>query len=136
MLTAHPEHLFERRETGSFTRTNANQRLQSWQARGPQFARNASVDFGGELAQHGNVIAGLKAVSRDECLAAHLVEGIVELRETVGRIDVDENCTRFCRRELSNNPLGIVGRPDADAITRLDPKGEKPGREGIDASLK
>ena len=135
MPATHFQHVFERKETGSFASANADHRGQRRQADGPQHPRSAVVDLGREFAQHADIIAGLEPVGCDKRFAAHFVEGVVKLGETIGGVDVDENSPRFTGRELGDNPFGIVGRPNADAVAGLDPECKEPGGEGIDAGL-
>jgi hypothetical protein len=61
-------------------------------------------------------IAGLEALDEHERLAPHVVECELELGGAVGRIEVDQDESRFGARELRQGPLGAVGGPDADAI--------------------
>src|SRR2546430_537844 len=54
----------------------------------------------------------------------------------VSRIDVDQDRADLGGGELRNHPLGIVRRPDADAIALHHTAGDQPAREAVACVLK
>ena len=68
------------------------------------------------------VIAGLELRRGHQGDAFRLVEGVFELGQPIGRVDVDENEPGFCSRELRDHPFGGVRRPDADTVAPPEPQ--------------
>jgi hypothetical protein len=95
-------------------------------------SRRAVGDFGHQIAEHGDVVAGPERGGADEASALDFVEGVFEFTDAVARVDVDQDQPRFRGGELSDNPFGIVGGPDADALTGLQAEGDKAGGEFVD----
>ena len=89
---------------------------------GIEVAGLAVTNLRRQLTQHGKVIAGLEAFRNHERLARHLVQNILELGYAVGRIDGNEDRADSCTRQLGQDPLRIVWRPDADAVSFFDPQ--------------
>src|SRR5262249_47908782 len=71
----------------------------------------------------------------DQRLAADLVECVFELGQPVGRVDVDEDEASLRGGELRHRPLGVVGRPDADAVAGLEAEGDEAGGQRVDLLL-
>src|SRR5207244_3485224 len=65
-----------------------------------------------------------------------LVQRVFEFGKAVGRVDVDEDEPGLRGGELRDDPLGVVGRPDADPLAGFETERQQPGRERIDPSLK
>ena len=57
---------------------------------------------------------------------------MLQLMLSVGRIDVDQNGPDPRRRQLQKDPLDIVGRPDADAVTGIETESEKTSCQPVD----
>ena len=131
-VAAHAEHVGEAQEAALFVVADADQRGQLRQALGLQFAGSAAVDFRRQLAQHADIVAGLERIRGDQRLAADLVERIVELGESIGRIDVDQDQSGLGGGELRDHPLGIVRRPDADAVAGVEPERQQSRGKGVD----
>ena len=64
-------------------------------------------------------------------LTTRLIEHVLELRRSIGRVDVDENCTDLGGRVLHGDPLGIVRAPYPDAVTKRNAKSQERLREPI-----
>src|SRR5262249_20670188 len=111
-------------------------RAQIGQAFGVELSRRRGVEFRTHLAQQCSVIRGFVRWTNDERGAARLTERIVELSDTVGRIDVDKNRPDLGRGELCDDPLGVVWRPNADPVALLDSQGEETAGEAIARVLK
>ena len=109
--------------------------LEPGQAGAAQLAGVGGGELGGELAQHGKIVAGLEAAGRHQRPAADLVQRVVQLVGAVGRVDVDQDQAGLGGGELGDHPLGIVGRPDADPVAGLEAQRQEPGGEGVDLGV-
>jgi hypothetical protein len=98
-----------------------------------EFARHGARNLGRERFDHADIIACLEALGRDQRAHAHLVQCVFRFRQPIGRIDVNENETGLGRRELRQRPFGAIGRPDADAVARLESECDECGRQRLDA---
>jgi transposase len=76
------------------------------------------------------------SIRRDQRAAARLVERIVELVQPVGRVDAHQHQAGPRGGELRQHPFGVVGRPDADAVARLQPQGQETGGQPVDRVAK
>ena len=88
-------------------------------------ARALEMDLGRDLAEHAEVVAALAAARHDERAAADLVERVLELGLAIRRIDVDEDEADPRRRELGDDPLVPVRRPDADPVAAAQAEREQ-----------
>jgi len=75
--------------------------------------------------QHGHVFAGLEAGRGDDGGTPHLVHRVFQLRQAVGGVDVHQHQPCQRRGILRQRPFGVVGRPDADTLARLEPAARK-----------
>src|SRR5262249_671217 len=82
-----------------------NDRAQRRQAAGFEFAGLSTTEFRRQLAERADVIRGLELFGEDERLATDLGQRIFEFGDAVGRIDIDQNETRFGGGELGQHPL-------------------------------
>ena len=73
---------------------------------------------GPDLVDHAVVVARLEALRTDQHPHARLPQREAELVTAIGRIDVDQDDPGLSRRVLELNPLGAVGRPDSQPVTR------------------
>ena len=89
-------------------------------------------ELGGQFAQHPDVVTGFELRRGDQGDAAGLVQGVFELGQPIGRVDVDENEAGLCGGELGDHPFGVVRRPDADAVAALEPQRQQPCSKGVD----
>ena len=87
-----------------------------------QSAGPGAVELRCELAQHLDVAARLERFRSNQRPALDLVEGVFQLGQAIGGIDVDQDQPGLRRGELRHRPFAVVGRPDADAIARLEPE--------------
>src|SRR6185312_13733895 len=60
---------------------------------------------------------------------------MLQFTRAVCRIYCDQDQAGFCARKLGQHPLRVIWRPDADAITRLKPKGKQPSRKIVNLFL-
>ena len=74
----------------------------------------------------------LKALGRDDRAAARHLQGIGELGQPVGRVDVDQHQPLARGGELGDQPFHAVGRPDAHAVALGQAQPGQAGAEGID----
>jgi hypothetical protein len=95
------------------------------------FPRLCPVQFRRQFPQHGDIVAGLKGGFDDQRLAANPVQRIFQLRQTVGRVDIDQDQPGIGGAKLHRDPFGEVGRHDADAFTRLQPECKQPRAERL-----
>ena len=112
--------------------TDADQPAQRRCASGSQLPRRTCGDFGHQVVEHRDIIAGPECGGADEAGALDFVEGVFEFPDAVAGVDVDQNQARFRGGELSDDPFGIVGGPDADALAGLQAEGDKTGGEFVD----
>ena len=101
-------------------------------AAGGRFSRAGGPPARGQLAQHGEIVAGLEAGGGDQGAAADLVQRVLQLVGAVGRVDVDQDQAGLGGGELRHHPLGVVGRPDADPVAGLEAQRQQAGGEGVD----
>ena len=120
------------REGAGIVAADLDHRPQRRQPCGVQFARMGRRQFGRQRVDHADIVAGLEARRGDQRLAADLVQRVFDLGQAVGGVDVDQDQPGLGGGVLGDDPLGVVRRPDADAIAGLQPKGDKAGGEGID----
>jgi hypothetical protein len=106
-------------------------RGQARQPFGPQGARGTGPEFRGEASQQANVVARLEPIRRDQRTAFDLVERVLEFRQTIGRIDVDQNQSRLGAGILGQDPLDPVRRPDANPLARPQAQGDQAGGETV-----
>ena len=97
-----------------------------------QPAGPSTVELRRERAQHLDVAARLERFGGDQRPALDLVEGVFELGQAVGGIDVDQDEPGLRCGELGHRPFAVVGRPDADAMARLEPEREQACGECVD----
>ncbi len=90
----------------------------------PQFRR--------QRVDHADIVAGLERRRRDQRAAADLVQRVFQLGQPVCRVDVHQDQPGLGGGELGHHPLGVVGRPDADALARLQSQRDQSGGERID----
>ena len=93
--------------------------------------RAARPHFG----DHGGVVGGLQPLGGDQQLATRLVEHELKLAGAVGGVDVDQDRADLGGGVLGDDPLGPVGRPDADPVALGDAQAEQGVGEGIDLVL-
>ena len=82
-------------------------------------------DLGVHLGDHRHVVRRLERRRRDQHAAAGLVERVLELARPVRRVDVDQDHADLRRRVLHEDPLDVVGAPDADPVAGLEPEVER-----------
>ena len=102
------------------------------QRRGLQRAGPGLVELRREPAQHVEIAARLERFGGHQGPAPDLVERVFELGEAIGRVDVDQDQPGLGRGELGQRPLAVVGRPDADAVARLQAEREQARGERVD----
>ena len=112
--------------------TDADQPAQRRCASGTELSRRACGDFGHQVAEHGDVIAGPECGGADEAGTLDFVEGVFEFPDAVAGVNVDQDQPRFRAGELGDYPFGIIGGPDADALAGLQTEGDKTGSEFVD----
>ena len=89
------------------------------------------IELRSELPDHLDIGGGLELPRGDERLRADPVQRILELRGPIGRIDVDEDQPDARRRELGDQPLRPVRRPDSDPVSLVQTEAQQPGREPV-----
>ncbi len=57
---------------------------------------------------HADEIRALEGIPHHQCRHVGHPQGVLQLEEPVGRVDVDQDCTQACGRELRHNPLRRV----------------------------
>jgi len=126
------DHVGEAEHAGRRDVAHRHHRAQARHARRTQFAGRCVRQLGRNRLQHLDVCRRLEAFGRDHGLAADLVQCVFEFREPVCGIDVHENRADARSRELREQPLAAVRRPDADAVALFDAERRKAGGEHVD----
>ena len=103
---------------------------------GGQRARRRSGKFGGELAQHSEIVAGFELGGGDQRGAGDFVENVFNLAHPIGWVDGHQNDADPRRRELGEQPFGAVRRPNADAVAFLQAELEEAVGQGVDLAVK
>ena len=96
-----------------------------------QPARQGARQFRRQRIHHANVIGCLETCRDNQRAAAHLVQRIFQFGKPIGGIYIHQHQPDLGSGELRDHPFGIIGRPDAHPIARLQPKRQKPGGESI-----
>ncbi len=81
-----------------------------------QMIRRATGQLRNQFHQHGHIVAAAEARDKKQPLHLGALQGIGEFAWPVGRIDVDQHHPDTRSGQLQQQPLDVVGRPDADAI--------------------
>ena len=103
------------------------------QLRRIQLARLARArSSGASVVDHADIVAGLERRRGDQRAAADLVQRVFQLRQPVCGVDVHQDQPGLGGGELGHHPFGIVRRPDADALARLQSERDQSGGERID----
>jgi hypothetical protein len=131
LLPAHAEHVIEADIARRLATADADQGRERRHAPGAHLPGGSALDLGHQLAQHAEIVAGLEALGGDQRLASNLVERVLELVGPIRGVDVDQDETGLGRRELGDHPLGVVRRPDADAVARRQAERQEPGGERV-----
>ena len=84
------------------------------------------------LGDHRHVVGALEGRRGDQHLAARLTQRVLELRGPIGGVDVDHDHAGLGGRVLDQHPLGAVGAPDPEPVSRLDSRGDQSPRQQID----
>ncbi len=108
--------------------------LQIGKPRRLEAAGRRAVQLGRKRPKRRDIVVAPEASAQNQRLAADLVHRIVELVRAIRRIDVDEDEARLGGGELRQHPFGVVGRPDADALARLEVERDQSGREIVGAA--
>ena len=115
---------------------HANDAFEMRQLGGGQRARRRSGKFGGELAQHSEIVAGFELGGGDQRSAGDFVENVFNLAHPIGRVDGHQNDADPRRRELGEQPFGAVRRPNADAVAFLQAELKEAVGQGVDLAVK
>jgi hypothetical protein len=102
---------------------------------GAQLAGRTVRDLGQQLGQDREVVARFERWRHDERPTLHQVECVLQFGAPVRRIDVDQDQSRLGRCELRQQPLGVVLRPDADAIAGHESKAQQACGERVHGVL-
>src|ERR1700733_14117568 len=117
-------------------RADLDDDAQRGQFRRVQVAWTRVQQFRRQSVDHPDIIAGLERRRGDQGAAVDLVQGVFQLREPIRRVDVHQDQPGLRGGELRYHPLGIVRRPDADALARLQSQRDQSGGERIDLFAK
>ena len=79
--------------------------------------------------ERGDVVDVAEAADRDERRGLALAQQVVDVARAQRRVGGDEDGADLRERELQHDPLGHVGRPDDDALARLDAERHQPARD-------
>ena len=129
---AHVVHAVERDRARRGIAADLDDDAQRRQLRRVQMAWTRVPQFRRQRVDHADIVAGLERCRGDQRAAADLVQRVFQLRQPVGRVDVHQDQPGLRGGELRDHPFGIVRRPDADALARLQPQRDQSGGERID----
>src|SRR5260370_1174157 len=115
-----------------FTNYQINERTRK--ASAAQIAASG-LQLGEKLADHCDIVARLEACGGDQRATSHGTQGMLQLTQAIGWIDVDQDQAGLGRRKLRNSPFRAVRGPDADAVAWLKAEGQKPRGESVAARL-
>ncbi len=127
-------HGFKPEHTGCSGAADLDHRLQPGQLRRAPVAGGGMRQFWRQGVQHAAIIAVLERRGSDQRPAAHLVQRIFQLRQTVCGVDVHQDEPGFGRSKLCHHPFGVVWRPDPHPVSWLEPQRQQPGGKGLDPS--
>ncbi len=113
------DEIVEAQHAGHLLLAQMDHGFQVRQARRNECARRAAGQFRRQRLDHLDIVAVLEFGHRDQGLAADLVDRVFQFRQAVGGIDVDQHHADLGGRELGQQPLRIVVRPDADPVAAL-----------------
>ena len=122
------------REGAGIVVADLDDRAECWQLLRMQLARTGDREFRRQGIDHSDIIAGLEARRGDQRFAAGPVQGVFDLAEAVGGVDVDQDHPGLGGGELGDDPLGVIRRPDAGAIPRLQAERDQAGGKGVDCA--
>lgn len=129
------QHVVPGEHAGGWFVAQANDGAQVGQASRRQAPRLGLVQFGQQVVEHGAVVGAAELWGEDQGATARLVQGVLEFVEAVGRVDVDQDGADLTGGELSDQPFGAVGCPDADTLAFRDPQGHQPTGAAIHVGL-
>ena len=84
-----------------------------------------------DVAQHGDIVAGLEPRRRDERAAPDFVQGIFDFAGAIGGVDRHQNGADPRGGKLDHRPLRTIGRPDSHPVAFADAVGQQPGGDPI-----
>ncbi len=87
------------------------------------------------LAEHRAIVRALEAGRGDQHPAAGLAQGVLELGDAIGGVDVDQDDAELRGRVLGQDPLRAVGAPDPHPVADAQPLGEQPAGECVHRNL-
>src|ERR1700675_2847494 len=96
-----------------------------------QFAAASVSQLRDKLADHCDIVAGLEASSGYQRATSHGSQGLLQLTQAIGWIDVDQDQAGLRRRKLRNRPFRAVRGPNPDPIPGLQAESQKPRRECV-----
>ena len=127
---------FERDRSRRWRVADLDHHPQLRQLRRVQLARLRRPQLRRQCVDHADIVGGLERCRGDQRPTAHLVQRVFELGEPIGGVDVDQDQPGLGGGELRHHPFGVVRRPDADPLARLQSQRDQPGGERIDLFAK
>jgi hypothetical protein len=88
-VAAHAEHVIEAEIARRLATTDADEGREQRHVLGAYLPRGGALDLGHQLAQHAEIVAGLKSFGGDQRLTPNLVECVLELVDPIRGVDVD-----------------------------------------------
>ena len=111
--------------------TQMNDVTQSRKFSSAQLAWFRVIEFRDKRPQHSQVIAGLEFMSQNKGRASGFAQCVLQFAYAVSRIHSYQNQSCFGAGKLGKHPLGIIRRPDANAVSRLQAQREQPCGKSI-----
>ena len=93
--------------------------------RGVQLAGRRFRQLGDELIDHAHVVGGTEASDEHQGGELGLLQEVGQFMGAVGGIHIDQHGADLGGGELGQDPLGVVGGPDANVLAFLDADGHQ-----------
>ena len=93
-----------------------NHVAEGWECRAGQLAGVRITKFRYEFVDHRHIVGCAESPDDHQGVQLSLGDQVGQFVSTIGRVDRHEDSTNFCSGVLGQQPLGVVGCPDADVL--------------------
>ena len=129
------QQILERQGTGQRLRAQLNEQTKLRKGLAEQPSRRGAAKLRDQRMQHGHVVAAFEPRREHERATADETQHELEFAGPIGGIDVHQDQAGPRRGEHRQQPFGAVRRPDADALSRLEPTCRHAAREPLDLAI-